>query len=328
MTRPKLLVASALIMTLAFSTAAHAAWVWEPGTGRLVNPKRLPKETPELQVEYARSLMVQGKYKEAIDETNKFKDFYGDSEFADENQFLRGEIRMAQEKYLDAAKEFQQVVAVYPSTNLFDQVIAKQYEIADLFYDTGVQNQSKSFWHIFKKRPFRRAIEVYTMVIDNQPFTDSAAEAQYKLGLCHHTLEEYVEAAFEYRRVIEDYGMSEWVDDASYGLCKCYYDGSLPALYDQTPSQLAVAAIDDFNSRFPNDSRVGELTAMRQEMYERVAEQRLLTAKFYEKRRKFESAAIYYEVVVDQFPGTVAAQEASAWLSEHGHSSRYEESNA
>jgi outer membrane protein assembly factor BamD (BamD/ComL family) len=49
-------------------------------------------------------------------------------------------------------------------------------------------------------------------------------------------------------------------------------------------------------------------------MLERVAQQRLQTAQFYEKRRRFKSARIYYNVVVDQFPGTSAATEAAGWL--------------
>jgi outer membrane protein assembly factor BamD len=312
------------IAALAVLTAsAEAQWTWSPQTGRWINIKQLPKETPELQVEYARSLMVQGDYKKALRETEKFANYYNDTDWADENQYLRGEIKMAQGDFLGAAKEYQQVVTGYPESDLFDDVIAKQYEIGDTFYDKGTANLDKRFWHLFKKRPFRRAIEVYGMVIDNQPFTASAAEAQYKVGLCHFTLEEYKEAAYEYQRVIEDYAGSDWVDEASYGLAMCHYKDSLPPAYDQSPSLLAIEAIDDFKRRFPTDSRVAELDGIRAEMYNRVAEQRLRTAKYYEKRRRFDSAAIYYEVVVEQFPGSPSAVEAEAWLSANGHSKRW-----
>ena len=52
-------------------------------------------------------------------------------------------------------------------------------------------------------------------------------------------------------------------------------------------------------------------------MYERVAQQRLQTAQFYEKRRKFEAAAISYYVVVEQYPDSAAADVARNWLTEH-----------
>ena len=299
-----------------FSVMAHAQWTWTPQTGRWVNIKRMPKETPELQVEYARSLMVKGEYDKAFKETEKFQSFYGKSDQADQNQFLRGEICLAQGNLGEAAKEFQKVVVAYPSSPLYEQVIAKQYEIGDKLYEQGNARMAKR-WAWARKRPFKRAIEVYSMVINNQPFTEAAAEAQYKVGLCHHTRKEYTEAAFEYKRVIEDYGASDWVDDASYGLAKCYYDSARPADYDQAPSQLAVDAVDEFAHRFPGDARVAELTEKRGKMRATIAEQRLRTAYFYEKRRDFDAARLYYQLVVDSFGDTPSAEKAKKWIADN-----------
>jgi len=303
-------------IALVLSSIASADWVWTPQTGRLVNLKRLPKETPELQVEYARSLMIAGNYKEALRETNKFGDFFDGTDFDDDNQFVRGEIRMAQGKYPEAAKDFQQVIANYPDTDLYDQVIAKQYEIGDAMYEKGLAKLEKR-WRLFRKKPLKSAIEVYSMVIDNQPFTDAAAQGQYKVGLCHFTLDEYTAAAYEYRRVIEDYMQSEWVDEASHGLAMCYYEASLPPEYDQGVSKLGVGAIDSFKARYPADERVADLDAMRVQMRERIATQRLQTAEFYERRRLFDAARIYYNVVVEQFPETAVAQTARDWLAKN-----------
>jgi outer membrane assembly lipoprotein YfiO len=298
---------------LLVATATADAWVWNPATGRWINEKNLPQPTAELQVEAARSLMEQGEYKKALRETNKFDKYYLDSEWADDNQFLRGEINLRRGNYLEAAKEFQQVITNYSDTDLYDAVIEKQYEIGDRYYELGQKRMEKK-WRLFRDRPFKKAIEVYSMVIDNQPFQEAAAEAQYKIGLCHFTREEYVEAAYEYQRVLEDYAGSDWVDDASYGLAMCYFEASLSPDYDQTRSRLAIEAIDEFQARFPEDERVEGLASKQQEMRDKIARQRLKTARFYEKRRRFDAARIYYEAVVEQFPDTAAAGDAKLWL--------------
>ena len=318
MRRPTVCIAIVLILSAFMSGVAGAQWVIAPQIGRLIRPDRMPKETPELQVQYARSLMQSGDYARALYETAKFDDFYGDSDFADDNQFIRGEIRMAQGDYKDAANEFQQVIATYPDSDLFNDVIAKQYEIGDIYYAKGQARLQKGWWRRYKKRPLKRAIAIYTMVIDNQPFTEAAAEAQYKVGLCYYTREEYVEAAFEYQRVIEDYSKSAWIDEAGYGLAMCYYQAARPPEYDQSPSLLCISAVDDFKEQFPSDYRVDELDKVRAEMRERVAKQRLMTAQFYEKRRRFAAAAVYYETVAQGFSETSAAKEANAWLDQYG----------
>lgn len=308
------LLAVALLLGGLCAPSAHAAWTWTPETGRWVNEKRLPKETAQLQVEFARSLMLEGKYKRALEETNKFSKFYPNDDAADDNQFLRGEIRMKMGNYKGAAKEFQQVVKNYPNTELYQQAIAQQYVIGDHFYDEGQRKMQKK-WALLKKRPLKRASEVYGMVIANEPFTPEAAQAQYKVGLCHYARKEYTEAAFEYRRVIEDYAASEWVDDASYGLAVCYYDGSLPPDYDQTNSMLAVRAIDEFKGQFGTDTRVADLDGKRGEMRERLAEGQLRQAGFYVKRREFGAARIYYELIAKDYADTSAAAKAQEWLS-------------
>jgi outer membrane assembly lipoprotein YfiO len=299
------------------SLDALAQWTWTPQTGRWVNLKRLPKETPQLQLEYARSLMLEGEYAKAWRETNKFVNFYEDSEYRDDNQFLRGEIRIGQGKWLDGAQEFQTLISSYPDTDHYDDAIAKQYEIGDLFFERG-QEKIKKRWTLWKRRPLKRAVEVYSMVVENQPFTANAAKAQYQVGLCRYTTKHYLEAAFDYRRVIEDYAGSDWVDEASYGLAQCYYDMSLPADYDQTPSQLTIDAIDSFANRYPDDERLADLRSKQSEMQERIAQQQIINAKYYEKRRRFSAARIYYELVVDKYPDSAAAAEAQTWLEAHG----------
>lgn len=294
--------------------AAYAQWTWTPQTGRFVNAKKLPKETAELQLEYARGLLLKGEVKRAWHETDKFFEFYRKDPMADQNQFLRGEIRMAEGHWVDASKEFQQVITKYAGTSLYDKVIAKQYEIGDKLYAQGEAKMKKNFLHFFKKRPFKKAIEVYSMVIHNQPFTDAAAEAQYKVGLCHHTRKEYTEAAFEYKRVIEDYSTSNWVDKACFGLATCYCVAAHSADYDQGPSKLAVDAIDDFKRRYPSDERIKELDEKRATMRERIALQQLNTAQYYEKRRQFESARMYYELLIRDFADTPIAEKAQQWL--------------
>ncbi|MCK5861362.1 MAG: outer membrane protein assembly factor BamD, partial [Candidatus Hydrogenedentes bacterium] len=217
---------------------------------------------------------------------------------------------------MSAAKYFQQLIATHPDTGRYHDAITKQYEVGDLYYAKGEHLAEKRF-RLFRKRPFKRAAEVYTMVVDNQPFTPEAAEAQYKVGLCHYARKEYIDAAFEYQRVIEDYAASDWVNDASYGLARCYYKASLPPAYDQTPSQLTIASIDDFAARYPDDERGPELQEQRVKMRESIAQQRLKTAHFYEKRREFPAAKLYYEILVDDFSDTSASEEAVIWLAEH-----------
>jgi len=301
------------ILAVLLALPAVAQWTWTPQTGRWVNLKRMPKESAELQLEYARSLKISGDYRRALKETDKFRQFYANDPLADENEFLRGEILLAMGKRMDAAKSFKNLLNAHPDTKRFNEAIKYLYQIGDEYYESGMKRMEKRF-ALFKKRPLKRAAEVYGMVVENQPFTAAAAEAQYKIGLSHQARKEYIEAAYEYRRVIEEYGGSDWVDDASYSLADCYVKGALKPEYDQSPSELAVEAIDDFVSRYPDDSRNEDLKAKRAAMRESIARQKLNVARYHERRREFGAAKLYYQLIADSFADTPQAEIARTWL--------------
>lgn len=306
---------------------ATAQWTWTPEVGRLVNLKRLPKETPELQVEYARSLLVGKEYSKAFEETKKFFDFYGESEWADDNQMLRGDIRYADGEHIKAAQEYQLVISSYPNSEFYDDVIRQQYAVGDSLFEIGQKRAEKlqgaSPWRVDKKltffryRPLKKAIQVYSMVIDNQPFTETAAEAQYKVGLCYYTRGEYVEAAFEYRRVLEDYSTSPWVKEALYGLASSYENGSHEPEYDQAPSQLTIDTIAQFERQFPDDERIPRMQEVSAQMTENIAQQHLNTARHYEKRSKPLAARMTYELLYAEYGHTPAGETARKWLESH-----------
>ncbi len=305
----------AICLTILFTSfySAYSQWTWTPQTGRFINIKRMPKETPQLQIEYARSLYLQGSYKKALEETDKFIQFYGQDPLADENLFLRGEIKMAMGKLLDASREFQKLVSNYPGSKLYQDAIRKMFEIGDKLYEKGIKKRSK-FFSFLKNKPLKQAIEVYSGVVSNQPFMPGSAEAQYKIGLCHQARKEYIEAAYEYKKVIENYPHSEWVDDARYSLAKCYYETSSPPEYDQSKSELAIEAIDDFLRNHSEDSRCDELKSLRAELREKIAEQKFVIAQFYERKREFNSARIYYQLITDKYQDTSWAEKAKTWL--------------
>jgi outer membrane assembly lipoprotein YfiO len=314
-------------LVLAPALAVHAQWTYTPEIGRFINLKNMPRETPELQIEYARSLMLDGDYSAALNETDKFDEFYSDSDLVDQNQFLKGEIRLGRKQYKKAAQEFQLVITDHPSSPLYDDVTKKQYEIGDALYEKGVKRYAErddSYWNriIFfldftASRPFKQAVDVYEMVTDNQPFTPEAAEAQFKIGKCYEARGLYAEAADEYQRVLEDYPDSPWVREAAYGLTQSYKETVHDPEYDQGPSLSAIRSVREFAARFPEDERNDELREMESQMWERVAEQRYQTAQFYQRRREMVAARAYYVIVATEHPDTKAGQKAGEWLSKN-----------
>lgn len=320
-------VAITLCGAFLLSAAASAQWIYTPEIGRFINLKNFPRETAELQLQYARSLFVAGDYSAALDEASKFDTYYANTPEADQNQFLRGEIYQADGKFTKAVQEYQRVVNEYPGSPLYDDVIEKQYAIGDALYDKGVaavERKDTSLWRKlryrispFKHRSFKQAIDVYEQVTDNNPFAPESAEAQFKIGRSHEATKKYIEAADAYLRVLEDYPDSPWVREAAYGLTQAYNNSTYEPDYDQGPSLLTIRSVREFQARFPQDGRNEELAALETEMWDRVSQQRYQTARFYERRQDPTAARIYHVLNVREHPESPSAELSQAWLDEH-----------
>jgi outer membrane assembly lipoprotein YfiO len=299
-------------MYLAVAGSAGAAWVWTPETGRWINPKNQPKETPEAQLEYASQLRLAGDYERAVSEYGKFFRFYPDSDLCAQAQFQVGELYEAQGDYERASSEYQKVVSNWPASDLFDRVMEKQYEIADRFYKEGTERAGG--FRFLRGRYVRRAMQTYQRVIENAPFGRAAARAQYRIAECYFTSGRYLEATYEYQKVLDEYPASEWAGQATYGLAMCYYKQALPAEYDQTIARKAVEQFELFLRMHPGDPKTDEAEARIAELREDMARRQLVIASFYERIEKRDAARLYYLSAVTKYPETEAAREATGKL--------------
>ncbi len=303
---------SAALLT-GFGSSVEAAWTWTPQTGRWLNPNRQPKETAALQFQYAEELLTQGEAEQAIDEYNKVLRYFPDSNYCDLAQYSIGRALEAQDKHEEAVEAYQKVIDEYPNSRLFDHVLDKQQKIADRFFRRGVEREER--FVLFRGSNFDKAIKTYRKVIDNQPFSEKSAEAQYRIGLCYMKLELYDEASVEFQKVIDFYPASTWTTEAAYGAAECTFNQTLPCEYDRTAVDKAMSKFRFFLKAYPESSRAEEARAKLEELAEIAADHEYRIAMFYHHNMKYDSARLYLDSIIREYSGTEAAEKARETLS-------------
>ena len=318
----KRMVMSAAVIGLSLGAAApaFAGWIWTPESGRWVNPGNQPKESASLQFQYAEELLEQKKYEEAVREFQRLHSHFPTSSYADLAQFSIGRAYQAAGEWDDAAKAYQKTIDDFPDTRLFDRVITKQYELASKYYERAVKREEEkgmmpNLGELFSdENDFDRAIEVYQAVVNNQPFTEAAAEAQYRIGLCHVKKEEYPSAIEAYETVLDLYPGSPWAAEAAFGAAEAQFDQSRPAVYDQTAVQEATERFDLYLRRYDDEERRAQVEEMMHQLADHRAEHEFRIAEWYHRQHKFQSARLYYEQVLKAHPDTEWAERSSHQL--------------
>ena len=308
------ILAAAILLLALTCTTAHAQWTWTPEVGRWINPKRQPRETAALQFQYADELLADGDTEKAISEYEKLLRYFPASNYCDLAQYSIGRALEAQEDYRESVKAYQTVIDEYPNTKLFGNVLEKQRKIADRFFELGVERKEK--FTLLPGSNFDRAIETYRQVIDNQPFTDFSAVAQYRRGLSYFKMELYDEAGAEFQKLLDFYPTSELTAEAAFGTADSKYCLALPYEYDKTASEEAIAKFRSFSRSFPNSPRTSEAQEKIEKLRQISAEHEYRVGEYYHRHMKYKAARLYFDSIVRNYSETKWAEKASEKLGE------------
>jgi len=291
---------------------AFGYWIWTPESGKWENPKYAAKDTPEDQIAYARKFYEAKNLKDALREFKKLLKYYPLSKEAPVAQYYAGRIMEDLDNPYEAFKAYQKVIDTYPYTELVDDVIEREYKIADAFF-SGKKIKIVGKWQIPAKD---KAIEIFKAVADNSPYGKYADLAKYKAGLCYKDIQDYNSAILMFKDLIDRYPSSSIIDKARFQLAECSKLLAVKPAYDQTPTNLARKEFEDFLKKHPDSEMAADAKQVVDKLKSREAEHAYETGKFYEERRAPQSAVIYYNDIVQNYPNTEWAKKAQERLNE------------
>jgi outer membrane protein assembly factor BamD len=151
------------------------------------------------------------------------------------------------------------------------------------------------------------AFERFMLVHPNHP---RVQEARFRIGETYQGRREWITAAMEFNRLAAEFPAGPWADDARFEVCRSYYQLSPRPQLDQEYTRQAVGHCESLLVYYPDSEFVPRAQEILTELVARLAEKEYLVAEDYFRRRAFDSAIIYYESVVSDYPTTVWAPRA------------------
>lgn len=293
------------IFLFIFILPTYPFWVWNPKTGKWVNPKTEIKANPKEQFEYAKALYEAKQYPEAKQQFQRLIKSFPKSFEAAESQYYLGRIEEEQENLYGAYLAYQKVIDKYPFSERIQEIIDREYKIAEDFM-SGKKRKVLGV-NLPVENP---ALEIFTKIIENSPYGPKAAGAQYKLGLLLKSLARYYEAEEAFNKVITNYPESEWVEPAKFQLAVCRASLSKTPDYDQATTKEAKEKFEEFLKAHPDAVLAKEAEKNIAYLKEKEAESNYKIAQFYEKQKQYQSAKIYYSQIINDYPNSAWAVKA------------------
>ncbi|MBL9216376.1 MAG: tetratricopeptide repeat protein [Opitutaceae bacterium] len=260
----------------------------------------------------ARAAEEAGREREALKLYGTVTKKYPNSLYAPEAFYRTGLIREKRQQYYKAFDAFQQMVARYPNSEKFIQVIGEQYRIASQL----AEGKRTRIWGIipgFRNR--EKALEYYETIVQTAPFSDYAPLSLMNASRGYKKIGETEAAIDALDRMINTYPRNVLTPDAYLKIAETHTSLVDGPYYDQASTKLAITYYEDYMILFPGDPNMAAAEKGLDQMKTVLAKSKLTMADYYYKyRRNYKAAKVFYNEAITVYPDSKVAAEARTKL--------------
>ena len=310
-----LLIAACL---LAFPFRAPAPLIYRPGEGWTYEPvggegKWIQPRAKD-QLEVAQAAFDKQAYSLALKAARRVVQVWPLSDYAPRAQYLVARCYEATGKEEKAFKAYQALLDKQPKIANFEEILQRQFDIANRF----LNGKWFKLWGYIPYPSMERTVKLYRDIVKTGPYSAVAPEAQLNIGTAFEKRKFLFFKAPDYPAAIQAYDTAadryhdqpKVASDAIYRTGLAYQKEAQTPDRDQSAAGHAIASFTDFIALYPNDPRAPQAQKIITSLKGDQARGNFDIARFYEKRKQWEGARVYYNEVQLLDPNSPYAVEA------------------
>ncbi len=304
---------SVFVLCVALPYRSPAPLIYTPGEGwryeKAGSEGKWVRTRAKDQLEVAQQAFDTKQYSQAKKAARRTVNQWPFSDYAPQAQYLIAKSEDALGNDERAFKAYQKLVEKYPKIDNYEESLKRQFEIANRFL-------AGKWFKVFGTIPLfpsmDRTIKMYDQIVKSGPYSAVGPQAQMNIGAAQEKkfVKDYSEAARAYEKVADRYNGQPIAAEALFSSGQAYLKQVKTAEYDQSVSSQAVSTFTDFTTLYPDNEKVPEAKTAISTLRSEQARGSLQVARFYEKRRLWEGAEVYYNEVLIKDPDSKLAEQA------------------
>jgi outer membrane protein assembly factor BamD (BamD/ComL family) len=311
----RLTLAAFCIAVLPLKTPAPL--VYRQGEGwsyEAVGGGKWTRDRAKDQLEVAQQAFDKKDYKLSYKASQRTVHVWPLSDYAPQAQYLMARSLEERGKDEKAFKAYQALLEKYPKAVNYDEVLQRQYTIATRYLNG-------KWFRLWGYIPFfpsmDKTSDMYEKVIKNGPYSEVAPQAQMDIGAAREKQSNYPQAVKAYEKAADLYhDQNKVAADAMYKAAEAYHKQAKTGEYDQSVAGKAIATFTDFMTLYPQDPRVSDAQKTIENLKAEQARGALMIAQFYENKKRWDGALVYYNEVLVVDPNSPYGEAAKKRIDE------------
>ena len=190
----------------------------------------------------------------------------------------------------------------------------------DLLFERGTNLLQEGDW--------RNAREFFLQIRDNYPQSPLRAATRLGIGdslIAEGTIEAYISALSEFRDFLAQYPTHNRADYAQYRLAMVYFLQMRRAERDQSETRNAMIEFELFLERYPNSPLRPDVESRLRDARDRLSESYYVVARFYHRSKWYPGAIDRLEQILKEHPGYTGRDTVYFYLADSFQRSEREE---
>ena len=267
-------------------------------------------DSPEGRLQAVRQLLAQGHDGKAYKAATTWLKAYPSHPLRVEARLLRGDARAAGGDYWNALRDYEYIASYFPASEQFNTVLQRELAIGKMY----VEGFNRKLFGLRILPATGDGRELLIRIQERAPGSDVGERASILLADSYFRGGDYLNAADAYDLFVQNYPQSDRREYAMLQQVRANLRRFKGPRYDAAGLLEARQRLATYQSEYPAAAdEVGASRLMRK-IDNSLALRDYLNARWYEKRGEDVGAAYLYRRLLDEFPGTEAAERAARRL--------------
>jgi outer membrane protein assembly factor BamD (BamD/ComL family) len=303
-------------MLSALSAASAGTWRLEKGRDfKAVSADGEDKF--QVAVAEAKNLVDTGQTKAAGKAYDAIKKDFPEIAGPDFDIFIKAEMYFCKVKFTKAVRNYDKLLDEYPKSGFREAALDRQFSIATAY----LAGKKKTLLGFIKIKGYAEGIRIMEKITDRVGLdTQMGIKASVAVAENYEQRKKFYEAFLKWWEISLEWETGSVGRDALLGMARNKHavynkppEHKRP-FYDASSLSSAKSYYGRFKLLYPVDAREIGVDEILSEIDEQLAYKQLSIGRHYQKTGNRQAANLYYDMVVNDWPGSKAAEEAKEML--------------
>ena len=258
-----------------------------------------------LAVAEFKKLIGTGDLKKAEKAADALKANFSQLTGEDFDAFVKAELLFCRSKFIRAIRAYDALLDTYPQSPLYESALQRQYQIGTAF----LSGQKRKIAKLFKMSGYSDGVAIMERIAERAGDIPVAQRAMVAIAESHRDRGEWLNAHDTWNDISMRWPTGRIGEQSRLAKAECLQSAYRGPKYDASTTLVSARSYyEQYKIFYPDLAHAINVDDRLTQIDEQLAYKKFVTGSYYQRTGSTQAAELYYTMVLENWPDTVAAK--------------------